>query len=94
VADVREHAKEHGVLFGSGRPDVQVILSPPLCTTEAELERAVGRMSGGDDDPAPVVALEQPDGSRVDADGNPIQGAAPRLVIPWEVHRKWAEYDK
>jgi taurine--2-oxoglutarate transaminase len=41
VAEVRAYAQEKGVLFGSGRPDIQVILSPPLCTGEADIERAV-----------------------------------------------------
>ena len=41
VAAVREAAADRGVIFGSGRPDVQVLLSPPLCTTRAELERGI-----------------------------------------------------
>jgi taurine--2-oxoglutarate transaminase len=41
VAAVREAATERGVLFGSGRPDVQVIVAPPLCATEDEIDRAV-----------------------------------------------------
>lgn len=40
VADVRNAASERGVLFGAGRPDVQVLISPPLCTTRAEIDRA------------------------------------------------------
>ncbi|GAA0516179.1 taurine---2-oxoglutarate transaminase [Halorubrum aquaticum] len=41
VAAVREAAADRGVIFGSGRPDVQVLISPPLCTTRDELERGI-----------------------------------------------------
>ncbi|GAB6879993.1 aspartate aminotransferase family protein [Halorubrum gandharaense] len=41
VAAVRQEAEDHGVLFGSGRPDVQVIVSPPLCVTREEVDQAV-----------------------------------------------------
>ncbi|WP_435063180.1 aspartate aminotransferase family protein [Halobaculum sp. EA56] len=44
VAAVREEARERGVLFGSARPDVQLVLSPPLCVTEAEVDEAVGTL--------------------------------------------------
>jgi len=40
VADVRTAAAERGVLFGAGRPDVQVLISPPLCTTHEEVDVA------------------------------------------------------
>ncbi|MFC4245980.1 aspartate aminotransferase family protein [Natribaculum luteum] len=38
---VRQIAKENGVLFGSGRPDLQVLLSPPLCIDGDQLEEAI-----------------------------------------------------
>ena len=41
VETVREVAQEEGVLFGSGRPDVQVLLSPPLCATGDDIDEAV-----------------------------------------------------
>ncbi len=41
VKAVRTVAQDNGVMFGGGRPDVQLIVSPPLCTTEAELDEAV-----------------------------------------------------
>jgi len=41
VAAVRAAAQERGVLFGSSRPDVQLILSPPLCITEDEIEETL-----------------------------------------------------
>ena len=40
VKDVLAAAKADGALFGSGRPAFQVMVAPPLCTTEAEIERA------------------------------------------------------
>ncbi|QLG27443.1 aspartate aminotransferase family protein [Halorarum halophilum] len=47
VAAVRSAAQEQGTLFGAGRPDVQVIVSPPLCVTEAEIDEAVDALSAG-----------------------------------------------
>ncbi|MGM0590018.1 MAG: aspartate aminotransferase family protein [Halobacteriota archaeon] len=41
VEDVRAAARDRGVLFGSGRPDVQCLLSPPLCTDEDDVRYAV-----------------------------------------------------
>lgn len=41
VAAVRSEVEDRGVLFGSSRPDVQVILSPPLCITEDDVQQAV-----------------------------------------------------
>ena len=41
VAETREYAREHGVLFGGGRPDIQNIISPPLCVDESDIDRAV-----------------------------------------------------
>jgi taurine--2-oxoglutarate transaminase len=41
VAETRSYAQDRGVLFGSGRPDIQNILSPPLCTDEEDIELAV-----------------------------------------------------
>lgn len=49
VADVREVAKDHGVIFGSGRPDTQVLLSPPLCIDEADIDEAVDALEAGID---------------------------------------------
>ncbi|WP_132058972.1 aminotransferase family protein [Halorussus amylolyticus] len=42
VSDVLETAAEKGVLFGSGRPAFQIIVSPPLCADEGEIREAVG----------------------------------------------------
>ena len=44
VATVREEAAERGVLLGAGRPDVQCMVAPPLCTTRAEIDEAVDAM--------------------------------------------------
>ena len=44
VATVRREAAERGVLLGAGRPDVQVLLAPPLCTTEVEVDEAVAAL--------------------------------------------------
>lgn len=41
VAEVRSVAKDRGVLFGSGRPDVQVIVAPPLCIDGDDIDEAV-----------------------------------------------------
>ena len=41
VSSVRDHAREQGVLLGSGRPDTQVLLSPPLCIDESDIDEAV-----------------------------------------------------
>ena len=41
VKKVREIAESKGVLFGAGRPDIQIIIAPPLCASAAEIERAV-----------------------------------------------------
>jgi taurine---2-oxoglutarate transaminase len=45
VADVRSEAQERGVLLGSGRPDVQIIVAPPLCTTREEINEAVDALA-------------------------------------------------
>ncbi len=42
VATVRSVAQEHGALFGSGRPDTQIIVCPPLCVTPEEIDEAIG----------------------------------------------------
>jgi taurine--2-oxoglutarate transaminase len=47
VAKVRSVAKEHGVIFGGGRPDTQVLLSPPLCIDEADIDEAVDALRAG-----------------------------------------------
>lgn len=49
VASVRDVAKEHGVLFGSGRPDFQILISPPLCIDESDIEEAVRALDRGID---------------------------------------------
>ncbi|GGL51405.1 aminotransferase family protein [Halocalculus aciditolerans] len=41
VAAVRDEARARGVLFGSGRPDTQVLVAPPLCTEQDDIDRAV-----------------------------------------------------
>jgi taurine--2-oxoglutarate transaminase len=41
VAMVRESASDRGVLFGSGRPDTQLIIAPPLCITQDQIHQAV-----------------------------------------------------
>ncbi|TYL38441.1 aspartate aminotransferase family protein [Natronococcus pandeyae] len=41
VADVRSEAQDRGALFGSGRPDVQIIVAPPLCVTREEIDEAI-----------------------------------------------------
>lgn len=41
VEHVRERASEAGVLFGGGRPDTQIILSPPFTAGEDEIDTAV-----------------------------------------------------
>lgn len=41
VSEFRSEAQDRGVLLGSGRPDIQTIISPPLCVTEAEVDEAV-----------------------------------------------------
>lgn len=44
VAEVRELAKEHGALFGSGRPDTQVIVSPPFTVDREQVETGVAAL--------------------------------------------------
>lgn len=44
VAEVRAHAREHGVLFGSGRPDVQTIIAPPFCINETDITTAINTL--------------------------------------------------
>lgn len=44
VVDVRSEAQERGTLFGSGRPDTQVIVAPPLCVTRSEIDEAVNAL--------------------------------------------------
>lgn len=47
VAAVRAEAQERGVLFGGGRPDTQVLVSPPLCIDEADIDEAVAALDAG-----------------------------------------------
>ncbi len=41
VSEAAKEAKERGVLVGTGRPAFQLVLSPPLCVTEAEIDEAI-----------------------------------------------------
>ncbi|USZ73718.1 aspartate aminotransferase family protein [Natronosalvus halobius] len=41
VADVVETAKENGLLIGLGRPDYQLMISPPLCIDETDVADAI-----------------------------------------------------
>ncbi len=41
VSAVRDEANDRGVLFGSGRPDTQIILSPPFTAEPKEIDIAV-----------------------------------------------------
>jgi taurine--2-oxoglutarate transaminase len=41
VSEVIDVAMDHGVILGGGRPDVQVILSPPFTLDESEIDTAV-----------------------------------------------------
>ncbi|MGM0605563.1 MAG: aspartate aminotransferase family protein [Halobacteriota archaeon] len=52
---VREVATDHGVLFGSGRPDVQVILSPPLCIDDSDVDRAIDALRAGIDEAFSII---------------------------------------
>ncbi|MFC7046783.1 aspartate aminotransferase family protein [Halobacteriaceae archaeon GCM10025711] len=47
VAAVRAEAKQQGVLFGSGRPDTQVLVAPPLTVDEADIDEAVDALDAG-----------------------------------------------
>jgi taurine--2-oxoglutarate transaminase len=47
VETVREVAGDHGVLFGSGRPDTQVLCSPPLCIDRDDVDEAVEALAAG-----------------------------------------------
>lgn len=44
VSTVRNLAQENGVLFGSGRPDIQIIVAPPFTVTEDEITEAVSTL--------------------------------------------------
>ncbi|SEP24840.1 taurine---2-oxoglutarate transaminase [Halogranum amylolyticum] len=41
VKEVIKKAKQNGVMFGPGRPAFQVIMGPPFCTTEEDIDTAV-----------------------------------------------------
>lgn len=41
VSEVRKTAQNEGVIFGSGRPEIQTLLCPPLCVTQAEIDYAI-----------------------------------------------------
>lgn len=40
VDEVRSAAQDRGVLFGGGRPDVQVLVAPPLCADAEDIDAA------------------------------------------------------
>ena len=44
VSAVVDAAADEGVLFGSGRPSFQIIVSPPLCTDEDGIRHGVGAL--------------------------------------------------
>ncbi|MFC6989194.1 aspartate aminotransferase family protein [Haloplanus sp. GCM10025708] len=44
VDEVKERMKERGVLVGSGRPNVQLLFSPPLCVDRADVDAAVSAL--------------------------------------------------
>lgn len=41
VSDVLGIAQDNGVIFGGGRPKTQLLVTPPLCVTEAEIDEAI-----------------------------------------------------
>ena len=41
VAEVQSVAQENGVIFGNGRPTIQLLAAPPLCIDESDVEYAV-----------------------------------------------------
>jgi len=47
VETVCEVARDHGVLFGTGRPATQVICSPPLCIDREDVDEAVDALAAG-----------------------------------------------
>ncbi len=49
VKDVVKHAGERGVLFGVGRPDTQIMIAPPLCVDETEVDEAIAALESGID---------------------------------------------
>ncbi|ELY53281.1 aminotransferase family protein [Natronolimnohabitans innermongolicus] len=49
VAAVRSEAQKRGVLVGGGRPDVQLIVAPPLCVTREEIDEAVDALAASID---------------------------------------------
>ncbi len=50
VPAVRAAAREHGVLFGGGRPDIQVLCAPPLGIDDAAIDRAIDALDTAIDD--------------------------------------------
>jgi taurine--2-oxoglutarate transaminase len=42
VSEVLDLAAENGVLVGGGRPQIQLIVAPPLCADEEDIRQAVG----------------------------------------------------
>jgi taurine--2-oxoglutarate transaminase len=44
VKHVLEHATDNGVMFGLGRPGIQLLVSPPLCVDEAEIDEALAAL--------------------------------------------------
>lgn len=41
VGKILEHAADNGAFFGLGRPGIQLLVSPPLCVDEADIDEAV-----------------------------------------------------
>ncbi len=47
VKQVLKHASESGVLFGLGRPGIQLIVAPPLCVEKSEIDEAIAALESG-----------------------------------------------
>jgi taurine---2-oxoglutarate transaminase len=46
VKEVVSAAGENGALFGLGRPGIQLLVAPPLCVSEAEIDEAIDALEG------------------------------------------------
>ncbi|MDG5820757.1 aminotransferase class III-fold pyridoxal phosphate-dependent enzyme [Natronococcus sp. A-GB7] len=44
VKQVLKHASNQGVLFGLGRPGIQLLVAPPLCVDETEIDKAIAAL--------------------------------------------------
>lgn len=49
VGEVIKAARERGVLVGAGRPTIQLLVAPPLCATEADIDEAIDRLDAAID---------------------------------------------